>query len=267
MIPDKYIFQDVAVEPELRRLRAIEAVFDPGTQRQLLTTGEWLGRHCLEVGAGAGSIAAWMRAQVGATGRVVAVDTNVGFLDPLRLTVEVVHGDVRQVDLAAERFDVAHVRYVLIHNGDPAGVLHPVIRSLKPGGWLLVEEPDFSVAHALAGPDATTRAFERVNGAIQAMFSGRGLDPALGRRVPSLFRQAGLELVAVESDAAVERGGSPLAQMMGLSASQLGDKYVATRQASPEDVVGYQDFAADPSCWGIFYATVRTLARRPALAP
>ena len=259
----EYVFRDAAREPELQRLRAIEALFDPGTERQLLSTGEWRGRRCLEVGAGAGSIAAWMRRQVGPSGRVVAVDTNVRFLDGLRPGVDVVHGDVREVDLGDQAFDVVHARYVLVHNHDVAGVLDRLVRALAPGGWLLVEEPDFTVALAFAGPEELAGGFERVNDAIDAMFSHRGLDAALGRRLPRLLQQRpDLELVTIDSESSAERGGSPLARMMSMSAAQLAERYVGTGRASPDDVLGYQRFAAEPSCWGIFYATVRALARK-----
>ena len=53
-----------------------------------------------------------------------------------------------------------------------------------------------------------------------------------------------------------------LARMMSMSAAQLADRYVATGRASLDDVLGYQRFAAEPSYWGILYATVRTLARK-----
>ena len=264
IMADDYIFADVAVEPELARLRSIEAVFDPATQLHLLATGVWTGRRCLEVGAGAGSIAAWMRAQTGATGRIVAVDSNARFLEPLRSEVEIVHADVRDLGLAEGSFDVAHVRYVLVHNHGADGIVANLVRALVPGGWLLVEEPDFTVALALAGPPAPSAAFDRVNKAIAAMFRARGLDPAFGRHVPALIHEHRLELVDVEWDAQVTRGSAPLAEMMCLSARQLRDKYVATGHASSEDVDAYRAFASDPACWGVYYCTVRVLARRPA---
>jgi SAM-dependent methyltransferase len=262
MTQDRYIFEDTAAEPELERLRAIEALFDPGTQRLLSSTGAWKGRRCLEVGAGAGSIAAWMQSQVGSAGRVVAVDTNVRFLQKLPPAVEVVHGDVREAPLEPETFDVAHIRYVLIHNADCAALLDRVIGALKPGGCLLVEEPDFAIARSFAGLPEMVRAFERVNDAIGAMFSDRGLDPSLGRRVPAMLQERSLELTAVECDSSIERGGSPLARMMSMSAAQLSEKYVGTGRASPDDVAGYRAFASDPSCWGIFYSTVRALGTK-----
>jgi SAM-dependent methyltransferase len=262
MAEDEYIFSDVALEPELARLRSIEAVFDPATQRHLLTTGEWAGRRCLEVGAGAGSIAAWMGTHAGPSGRVVAVDTNVRFVESLRPAVEVVEGDVRELDLGASSFDVVHVRYVLIHNERADAIVEALLRALAPGGWLLVEEPDFSVAHSLVGPAHARAAFDRVNDAIAAMFLARGLDPGFGRRVPALLAERGLVIESLESDTLAARGGSPLAAMMRLSAQQLRDKYVSTGRATTDDVDGYTDFASDPATWGVYYSTVRVLARK-----
>jgi ubiquinone/menaquinone biosynthesis C-methylase UbiE len=259
-----YIFDDAEVEPELRRLRELESIFDPATEQLLLTTGDWTSRSCLEVGAGAGSIAAWMRARAGESGRVVAVDTNITFLAPLQSSVEVLQGDVRELPLGTAVFDVAHVRYVLVHNSDPASVLAPVIRALKPGGWLLVEEPDFTAAHGLAGPAGPCYALERVNAAMLRMFAARGMDPSLGRHVPKLLADRALELARIEREDHVARGGAAIARMMSLSAAQLAEKYIATGYATKEDVAGYREFAATPSAWAVYYATVRTLVRRPA---
>jgi hypothetical protein len=51
-----------------QRLDAIEAWFDPGTIRHLTERGVAPGWHCLEVGAGGGSIAAWLGDRVGPAG-------------------------------------------------------------------------------------------------------------------------------------------------------------------------------------------------------
>ena len=61
-------------EAERQRLAAIEAGLDPFTTECLEGIGVGPGWHCLEIGAGAGSIAAWLRHRVGRDGRVVATD-------------------------------------------------------------------------------------------------------------------------------------------------------------------------------------------------
>lgn len=256
-----YIFDDAAAAAELERLRALEAVFDPASERLLSTIGEWAGRRCLEVGAGAGSIARFMQRRAGSGGQVTAVDLNTRFLAGLEPGIQVVQGDLRELALDGH-FDVVHARYVLIHNADAGAVLDALVQRLAPGAWLLLEEPDFRAGTALAGPPERVAAFERIVRAIELTFEQRGMDPGFGRRLPALTAARGLELVAVENEPALERGGAPLARMMTLSARQLADKYIATGQVSQSDVDAYCAFAADPSCWGIYYATVRVLARR-----
>ena len=56
------------------RLALLEDELDPATQRRLLACGVTAGWHCLEVGAGGGSIAHWLCRQVGRDGRVLATD-------------------------------------------------------------------------------------------------------------------------------------------------------------------------------------------------
>src|SRR4029434_9306066 len=71
-----YVFNTAQHDAELSRLRAIESIFDAASRRFLLATGVRAGWKCLEVGAGAGSIATWLANVVGGSGRVTAVHVN-----------------------------------------------------------------------------------------------------------------------------------------------------------------------------------------------
>jgi len=94
MTQSEYVFQRVEDQSELERLRMIELVFDPASQRRLLGTGLQAGWRCLEVGPGAGSIMTWMGEVVGPTGEVVAVELDPKFIsDTERPNVTVVRAD------------------------------------------------------------------------------------------------------------------------------------------------------------------------------
>ena len=89
----------------------LESLFDPGTIRHLEALGVGPGRRCLELGAGGGSIAAWMAARGGA---VVATDLDVTFLEDLAgPNLEVHRHDVEAGDPPAGPFDLVHLRFVL----------------------------------------------------------------------------------------------------------------------------------------------------------
>jgi hypothetical protein len=55
-----YVFRGTRAQREFERLQALGRVFDPATRRCLIATGLGHGWNCLEVGAGAGSIAKWI---------------------------------------------------------------------------------------------------------------------------------------------------------------------------------------------------------------
>src|SRR6516162_11866108 len=80
------------------RLGQLEAVHDPGSIRHLERLGVTEGWHCLEVGAGGGSIAAWLCDKVGPTGHVLATDLDTRFLDRLEYS----HLEVRRHDIGAD---------------------------------------------------------------------------------------------------------------------------------------------------------------------
>ncbi|WP_437937651.1 class I SAM-dependent methyltransferase [Sorangium sp. So ce341] len=265
MAEDSYTFAGSERARELERLRRIEGFFDPASWRLLKASGMGPGWSCLEVGAGAGSIASWMAERVGQEGEVVAVDLDVGFMDASQLPgVRIIEGDIRQLDFHAARFDLVHARYVLIHNAHFQDLLDAMLAALKPGGRLVLEEPDFTAARGAFGPDIA--AFDRVNQSILAMFQAEGKDPGLGLRLPAILASRGLAIEAVENEVPLCPGGHPLSEIMSLSATQLQDKYLATGRISAEDLAGYARFAADPAAWGIYYGTVGVVARKPARA-
>ena len=84
------------------RLAALADALDGGTVRQLEAIGVGRGWRCLEVGAGDGSIAAWLSERVGADGAVVATDLDTTVLrERSGPNLEVRQHDVlEQVDVA-----------------------------------------------------------------------------------------------------------------------------------------------------------------------
>jgi SAM-dependent methyltransferase len=229
MAQPEYVFHRAEDQRELERLRAIEQVFDPSSQRRLLATGLKAGWSCLEVGPEASSLLNWMSGVVGPTGRVVAVDLSTKFLTaPQPKHVEVRQGDVRSVPLPASSFDLVHARYVLIHLPDYEAALSRMLACLKPGGWLVLEEPDFSASRGITGDAAQLKAVNRVNQAIKVMYDKLDMDYALGLKLPTLLQRKGVNGLIVENEAPLSAGGSGMATIMKMSTMQLREKYLAT---------------------------------------
>ena len=257
MLKTDYVFQATEEPRELVRLQMLERIFDAGTQRRMLATGLTTGWHCLEVGAGAGSIVRWLEQRVGPSGKVVALDTNPRFLrGSSSSTIEIMQGDICDMELPLATFDLVHARYVMIHIAEYRKAFERMLRCVKPGGWVVIEEPDFQAARAVTGPEEARLSFGRVTDAIERMFTSLGMDYALGAQLPALFQEYDLSHLTVEHEGHLSAGGSMVAQLMKLSAEQLRDKYVATGKVTEADIEQYCRLADDPDAWAIYYATV-----------
>ena len=258
-----YIFSKTQFQSELERLQTLEKVSDPTTQRQILATGLTMGWKCLEVGAGAGSIMRWISEKVGSSGKVTAIDLDTRFVENTSLSnVEVIKGDINQVVLN-DSFNLIHARNILIHLKDYRDTLTIMLDLLKPGGWLVLEEPDFSATRFISGSQKECQAVNKVNQAICQMFANQGKDYALGIHLPPLLQQLNIQQLRVNNDVPISNGGSDIATMMKLSALQLSEKYKATGIVRDEDIRTYCQFAENLNCWAIFVATVGVSGQKP----
>jgi SAM-dependent methyltransferase len=138
---------DNALAVQRERLDTLEELFDPGTIRQLEARGVAPGWRCLEVGAGGGSIAAWLCDRVAPDGSVMATDLDTGWVAKLsRPNLEVRVHDLLDDDLPEGEFDLVHTRLLLAWLPDPRVGIERLIAALKPGGLLLVHLRDRNTA-------------------------------------------------------------------------------------------------------------------------
>ena len=143
---------DPAWHAERERLNSITSLYDPHTLGCCDRLGIGEGWRCLDVGAGTGSLAELLADRVGEDGRVLAVDVDVRFLEPLaRPPLEVLRADVRSESLPGG-FDLVHARLVLEHLPERSSVLRAMVGAARPGGWVLVEDFDWSTAGAVDPP-------------------------------------------------------------------------------------------------------------------
>ena len=157
---------------------------------------------------------------------------------------------------------LVHARYVLIHLPDYEVALTKMIDSLKPGGWLVLEEPDFSDSRGVTGGEQELASLHKVNQAIEQMYEARRMDYALGLRLPVLMQRRGVQHLTVENDAPLCAGGSGMATVMKMPAEQLRENYLATGVVGPSDLERYCRFADDPNTWAIYYATIAVSGRK-----
>jgi SAM-dependent methyltransferase len=240
---------DNALATQRERLATLEELFDPGTIHQLEGRGVQPGWHCLEVGAGGGSIAAWLCDRVGPGGSVVATDLDTTWLREMsRPNLEVRVHHLLEDDLPEGEFDLIHARLLLAWLHEPAEGLRRLVAALKPGGCLLAEELDFVSAVADPRMDEPRRSlFELAAAAHAAVLAERhAFDSLYGRRLAGDLEDAGLAGVGCEGRASMWRGGGPGGRIWRLTLAQLRDEIVATGLMDAADVDAAIALCDDP---------------------
>jgi SAM-dependent methyltransferase len=228
---------------ERERLAAIEAGLDLFTIDCLEKIGVAEGWQCLEVGAGAGSIAAWLCRRVGMKGKVVATDLQTKFLEAIDASnMDVRKHDITQEELEPNAFDLVSARKVLEHLADPSVALRRMAAAVRPGGWLLVEDTDLASFIHVSFPHRER--FERAYGKFIEALSSAGFQPKLGVRLGDELRAIGLRDVSLKGVIIEGTGGSdhPGNKVYRMTIERMRERIVKAGLLTNEEV---DQFLAD----------------------
>lgn len=227
-------------------LHALAVMLDEFSTARLRQVGVGPGSRCLEVGAGAGTIAAWLADQVTPGGTVVATD-----LKPQHVArhpaLTVLQHDVVTDPLPDGPFDVIHARAVLQHLPQREEVLAKLAAALAPGGVLVVEEVEAGWSRAvLAAPEpGAPDVFATYERALTSVLRASGNDQTWCRRVHGVMRAAGLEDVETQIWQRSFVGGTGVGLLAYSGSTELHDKLVAAGM-SADDLATLRRLALDP---------------------
>ena len=93
-------------------------------------------------------------------------------------------GDATQLPFPDASFDVVFCRYLLIHIADPVRVVSEMMRVVRPGGFVVAYEGDFTAVGTSHPPCAALETIHRV-------WRGLFQNPPAGRRLVHYLRDAG----------------------------------------------------------------------------
>jgi SAM-dependent methyltransferase len=226
--PRRYAFGDSAAASE--RLAVLASVFAP-TSRALLGTlpGEAPAppQLVLDLGCGPGHTTA-MLAETFPSALVVGIDTSPAFvaeaasaaLGRCRFAV----GDVTRTPLPCAPADVVYGRFLLVHLPEPRSTVAAWAGELRPGGVLVVEEPEHIETD---DPD-----FRRYLELAAAVVADRGGDLYVGRELVALTPPPGAS-VLIEQEAPLEVVAGSAASIFSLNLGTWGDDPVLRGVARP----------------------------------
>lgn len=228
--------------------------YTTGILRDLGITESW---DCLELGAGAGSVAYWLAGQCPG-GRVVAVDVDTRYLAPDRApNLEVQQADITDRGYRPGSFDLIHARYLFCHLPGRDEVIARAAGWLKPGGWLVVADP-----YQLAPETSPFPLVRRLMAAYQRKYAAHGADLTWARGLPAVLARSGLTEVGFTGNLACMGNGArdrwrPLI-------SQAGPAMVEDGLIDQADLDGFFALLDDPAFVDIPQVTIYAWGRRPA---
>lgn len=161
------------------------------------------GWKCVDVGAGGGDVSVALAEVVGRSGRVYAVDSDPRARDVVA-TAAAEHSQVVAITQAGEDLllpepvDLAFCRFLLLHVYEPEVVLERMRRAVRPGGWVVVQEPITSAG--------------RIAGIEMSMPDAR--HPDIGALLPSLIAKAGMVVDDAWAEAPAGAGPGPVADYL-----------------------------------------------------
>jgi Methyltransferase domain len=243
---------------EFERLRLLEAWGDPDTHTVLRTVGLRPTWRCLEIGAGAGSVARWLSGQC-ADGSVVAVDTDTRYCGPPdRDNLSWRTDDIRAIDFPAGSFDLVHSRLTFCHLTERESLVGTAARWLAPGGWLVIGDP-----MCMPAAGSVHEPIRRFFGALEAGWHAQGSDMTRwAQTIPSQLARAGLRDIGVLTRANCLGDTGPYGALAFANLRQEGAYLVGRGLLSQADVDAVIALCAGPGFTDLRSITVYGWGRR-----
>lgn len=198
---EQYVLQTGSTAVE--RLKIVMDSYGPGTERLLDSLNSIDGKSVADVGCGTGLVSASFAKRVGATGKVVGIDSAPDTLAIARKMNDATNikgiewhiGDAYTTGLADNTYDVVYCRLLLLHLKEPARAVAEMSRIAKPGGLVICE--DLATINTQTYPiDSPIKTIQE---RIKNMAAKQGTDWDIGLALPSLFKSLGLTDIKIST--------------------------------------------------------------------
>jgi ubiquinone/menaquinone biosynthesis C-methylase UbiE len=230
------------------------------------------GWKAIDLGCGPSGILDLLADRVGPAGHVVGLDyepANVALAREFAAerglaNVEVIQADARRTGFPSASYDLVHARTLLVNMPDPAAAVAEMARLARPGGWVAVLEPD--VGGSVCYPPHP--AWDRLTQIFLSAQQVDGADTFIGRRLPELFRRAGLVDIGVEAKADIYPAGNSRRTIRADLVRSMRPKILAAGIASEHELdevdQAVRRHLSDPDTLMLPHLLVLAWGRKPA---
>ena len=235
-----------------QRMEVVARACWPATQTLLQRAGIREGMMCLDLGCGAGDVTFEIARLAGAKSHVVGIDMDSVKLELARerakkegfSNTEFRQGNVFEWDGDSE-YDLIYVRFLLTHLPGCERVIPKLMRALRPGAALALEDIDFQGYVSYPANSAHDRYVDLYREVVRR----RGGDADIGPKLLVMFTRAGLREVKLQVVYPEIAHGSgkeiSLLTLVGISESLLADKLIDERELQ-EVISELERYTQDP---------------------
>jgi SAM-dependent methyltransferase len=267
--PDTPAYLLAGQASELERLQLQSRVWEPSGRKLLEEIGDGRGARALDFGCG---VLGWLRVLsewVGPNGEVTGADIDEGMLaaaerfaaDEDLQNVGLVKDDLFASELESNSFDLVHARYEICPLGRGHEQMETYVRLARPGGAIVLEDPDAGSWHF--NPPAP--ALERLIVLIQEAFRLSGGDWGAGRMHLHLLREFGI-LGSVSAEVLALPPGHPYLRLPLQFATSLEERLLSLVGADELKELHRAGEAElqEPVRWGTTFTLLQCWGRCPA---
>lgn len=227
-------------EGEIERLLVQAAALELDTGVMLDRIGVAPGWRCLDLGCGPLGIVELLSPRVGASGRVIGLDSDAVFLEHARArarnrglhNAEFMLGDAYRTGLPRGSFDFVHTRFVASTAGKPQELIAEAVALARPGGMVALQEPDIGTLKCYPPHPA----WDQLTRLCEQVFELAGGDVRLAQRLYPLARHAGLEDVQYRPFVVGFRSRDPMADFLPATIESLRGAIARHRLIDEEDL-------------------------------
>jgi hypothetical protein len=201
---------------------------------------------------------------------VVATDLDVRFLEAIDVpNLEVRRHDVLEDELEQEAYDLVHSRFLLEHLSSYREALARMVGALAPGGWILVEDVDFAMAimgdpnERPGYPPESVAVAAEMTARLGGLAKLRGIQAELGRHLPALLVEAGLEDVGGEGRTTLMWTGTEESELGRLSLERVTRLAADAGVISEDDRARYMKVVTEPGQAGFSPLRFGAWGRKP----
>src|SRR6266436_1620359 len=230
---------------EGKRLALMSELLDPMHRRYIESLDIVKpGARTLEVGCGNGSISAWLAERVSPGGKAVAFDLDLSLVTARAPNLELRQGDIVAGPVERGAFGFVTARAVLHHVNNVEAAIRNLVASVRPGGALLLIEPDFLPVSVAEPPE------------VRALWDGwlawsreRGIDYYVGRTLAPRLAALGLTQISGNAETAIYNGGSRWADYWTQTITELRGDLITSGKLNDALVDTFLDHCADSRWW------------------